>query len=95
MIKIFKAGLPSNEGITLRPLSFLKWVCCIKKKYMNLSEDIWYASLESHSRRRPGQREQISDTEKELEERLSIFERYSTNNSLFQVTHIHACMCYA
>ena len=59
---------------------------------MNLSKKTSvYASLESHSCRRPGKKEQISDTETELEERLSIFERYSTISSLFQVTHMHAC----
>ena len=41
-----------------------------------------------------GEEEQISDTETELEERLSTFERYSTNNSLFQVAHMHACAMY-
>ena len=57
VIKIVKARLPTSEGLTLRPLSLLERARRIKRKYMKLSKKASvYASLESHSRCRPGRK---------------------------------------
>ena len=45
LMKVFKSGLPSSEGLTLQILSLLKRTWQIKQKYRNLSST--YSSLES------------------------------------------------
>ena len=48
LMKVFKSGLPSSEGLTLQPLSLLKRTWQIKQKYRNLSKRAsTYSSLES------------------------------------------------
>ena len=57
LMKVFKSGLPSSEGLTLRPLSLLKRTRQIKRKYRNLSKRAsTYSSLESHSHSKPGRK---------------------------------------
>jgi len=57
LMKVFKSGLPSSEGLTLQPLSLLKRTLQIKQKYRNLSKRAsTYSSLESPSLSKSGRK---------------------------------------
>ena len=57
LMALFKSGLPSDEGLPLRPLSLLKRARQIKQKYRSLAKRAsTYSTLESQSYAKPGRK---------------------------------------
>ncbi len=57
LVGVFKSGLPSSEGLILRPLSLVERMRRIRRKYRKLSKSASaYSSLESYSHSKPGRK---------------------------------------